>query len=231
MGAQYDTLFGHMGRKFSFAIDEYYHIYNRGTDKRTVFLDEEDWQRFSALLYLCNSDRNIVFRDIPIGLAYGYERGETLVDIGAYCLMPNHFHILVREKVQSGISLFMQKFSTAYSMYFNIKYERTGGLFEGPFRAKHADSDNYLKYLFSYIHLNPVKIINPEWKENGITDRKKAKQYLADYSYSSYLDYMGTEREGNKILNKEVFPQYFENFKEFEQFIDEWIVFKDSPIG
>lgn len=220
-----------MGRKFSFAIDEYYHIYNRGTDKRTVFLDEEDWERFSALLYLCNSDRNIVFRDIPIGLAYGYERGETLVDIGAYCLMPNHFHILVREKVQNGISLFMQKFSTAYSMYFNNKYKRTGGLFEGPFRAKHTDSDNYLKYLFSYIHLNPVKIIDPEWKENGITDRKKSKQYIADYPYSSYLDYMGMEREGNKILNKEAFPQYFENFKEFEQFIDEWLAFKDSPIG
>lgn len=220
-----------MGRKFSFAIDEYYHIYNRGTDKRTVFLDEEDWQRFSALLYLCNSERNIVFRDIPIGLAYGYERGETLVDIGAYCLMPNHFHMLLREKVQSGISLFMQKFSTAYSMYFNIKYERSGGLFEGPFRAKHADSDNYLKYLFSYIHLNPVKIIDPEWKENGINHREKAKQYLAGYLYSSYLDYMGTEREENKILNKEAFPQYFENIKEFGQSIDEWVAFKDSHIG
>lgn len=220
-----------MSRNFSFAIDEYYHIYNRGTDKRTIFLDEEDWQRFSALLYLCNSERNIVFRDIPIGLAYGHERGDTLVDIGVYCLMPNHFHLLVREKIQGGLSLFMQKFSTAYSMYFNKKYERSGGLFEGPFRAKHVNADNYLKYLFSYINLNPVKIIDPEWKENGITNREKAKKYIADYFYSSYLDYMGVEREENKILNKEAFPQYFENFKDFKQFIDEWIAFKDSPIG
>jgi putative transposase len=218
-----------MSRKFSFSVDEYYHIYNRGTDKRTVFLDEEDRQRFSALLYLCNSERNIVFRDIPIGLAYEYERGETLVDIGAYCLMPNHFHMLAREKTQNGISIFMQKFSTAYSMYFNIKYERTGGLFEGPFRARHVDNDNYLKYLFSYIHLNPVKIFDPHWKENKIIDREGAKNYLANYIYSSYLEYMGEEREEGKIIHQGTFPKYFESFNDFDQFINEWLTFKVSP--
>lgn len=212
-----------MGRKFSFAIDEYYHIYNRGTDKRTIFLDEEDWQRFSALLYLCNSERNIVFRDIPIGLAYGYERGETFIDIGAYCLMPNHFHFLAREKIQNGISLFMQKFSTAYSMYFNIKYERSGGLFEGPFRAKHVDNDNYLKYLFSYIHLNPIKLIEPEWKNTGVANKKVAEDFLKNYRYSSYDEYSGTEREEAAILTRSFFPEYFDNQKDFNAFIKDWI--------
>ena len=218
---------GIMSRNFSLSIGEFYHLYNRGTDKRLVFLDEDDRQRFSKLLYLCNSQKSIVFRDIPIGSTYGYERGETLVDIGAYCLMPNHLHILVHEKVEGGVSLFMQKLSTAYSMYFNTKYARTGALFEGRFKATHANSDEYLKYLFSYIHLNPVKIIDLKWKENGITDRKKAEQYLASYPYSSYLDYMGQVREEDAILNKNVFPEYFKSIKEFSQTINEWLTFKD----
>ena len=148
---------------------------------------------------------------------------ENLVDIGSYCLMPNHFHILVHERAEGGISKFMQKLSTAYSMYFNTKYERTGVLFEGRFKAQHANTDNYLKYLFAYIHLNPVKLIDSQWKENGIIDRAKAQRYLKTYRFSSYLDYLGKKRPENMILNKDVFPEYFENFSEFRDFIDEWL--------
>ena len=214
-----------MTRKFDFSINEFYHIYNRGTDKRLIFLDEYDYQRFNKLLYLCNSGKSMVFREIPIGLAYGYERGETFVDIGAYCLMSNHFHLLLHEKIEGGISLFMQKLSTAYSSYFNKKYNRAGGLFEGPFIAKHLDTDEYLKYLFSYIHLNPVKIIDPNWKEDGVINRESAKKYLSRYVYSSYLDYIGIDREEKVILNTLSFPEYFLNFKEFDQFITEWMSF------
>lgn len=218
-----------MTRKFRFSVDEYYHIYNRGTDKRVVFIDEEDHQRFVDLMFLCNSRRNIIFRDIPIGEAYVFERGDTLVDIGAYCLMQNHFHLLVREKMDKGVSTFMQKLLTSYSMYFNTKYKRSGGLFEGPFRATYVNNDEYLKYLFAYIHLNPVKIIDPMWKENGIADLTKAKQYLGQYIYSSYHDYMGNKRKEGTILNKDVFPGYFSDFTEFEEFVDEWLTFKITP--
>ena len=216
-----------MNRKFNFSIGEFYHVYNRGTEKRLIFLDKSDYQRFEKLLYLCNSENGIVFRDIPVGEIYEYDRGDTIVGIGAYCLMPNHFHLLLYEKKEGGISAFMQKVLTAYSTYFNKKYERSGSLFEGVFKATHADTDEYLKYLFSYIHLNPVKIIEPKWKENGIANRRVAKKYLAGYSHSSYHDYMGVEREEGKILNKEAFPQYFVEFKDFSQFIDEWLSFKD----
>lgn len=217
-----------MTRKFKFSIGEYYHIYNRGTDKRVIFIDEEDRQRFSDLMYLCNSEKSIVFRDIPIGEAYVFERGDTLVDIGVYCLMQNHFHILVRERVENGISHFMQKLLTAYSMYFNTKYKRTGGLYEGPFRAIHANTDEYLKYLFAYIHLNPVKIIDPEWKENGIADREVAKEYLSKYIYSSYPEYVGISRKEWKILNRVAFPEYFADSQDFQGFVDEWLSFKTS---
>ena len=169
-------------------------------------MDEEDRQRFSDLMFLCNSKRNIIFRDIPIGEAYVFERGDTLVDIGAYCLMQNHFHILVREKMDKGVSTFMQKLLTSYSMYFNTKYKRSGSLFEGPFRATYVNNDEYLKYLFAYIHLNPIKIIDSSWKENGIRDLATAKQYLGQYVYSSYHDYMGNKRKEGAILNKAVFP-------------------------
>lgn len=222
-----------MRRKFSFSIGEYYHIYNRGTDKRPIFLSSNDYNRFILLLHLCNNTAQIDISNlIRGGLSFtelmNIEVNHRLVDIGAYCLMPNHFHILVREKQENGISLFMKKLLTAYSMYFNIKHRRSGGLFEGPFRATHANKDEYLKYLFSYIHLNPVKIIDPKWKENGIANRVEAKKYLEKYFYSSYLDYLGTKRKEEKILNKSAFPEYFSDVKDFEQFIDEWLNFKET---
>jgi len=95
-------------------------------------------------------------------------RGEQLVNIVTYCLMSNHFHLLIYEKTEGGISKFMQKVTTAYTMYFNKSKQRTGALFQGKFKAKHASiNDNYLKYLVAYIHLNPIKLIDAQWKENG----------------------------------------------------------------
>ncbi|OHA80219.1 MAG: hypothetical protein A2V96_01600 [Candidatus Yonathbacteria bacterium RBG_16_43_6] len=154
-----------------------------------------------------------------------------LVDIGAYCLMPNHFHLLVREKNEGGIQKFMLKLLTAYSMYFNKKNERTGSLFESRYKARHANTDDYLKYLFAYIHLNPVKIIDPEWKEKGITDHDGAKEYLDKYSYSSYMDFVGEKREEGVVLNKTAFPEYFDDFEEFDEYIKEWLVYPRSDLG
>lgn len=217
-----------MERKFSFSINEFYHIYNRGNNKSVIFTNNVDRQRFIKLLYVCNSTKPVIFKNIQGMPLDKIVRDETLVDIGAYCLMPNHFHLLLHEKVEDGISKFMEKLLTSYSMYFNKKYSRTGKLFEGRFKATHSDTDEYLKYLFSYIHLNPVKLIDSKWKENHIIDRMGAKQYLSTYIYSSYLDYVGkNNREEIKILNQGAFPEYFENFKEFEKFIDEWMSFEE----
>jgi len=219
-----------MLRNFSFSINEYYHIYNRGTDKRIIFGEKNDYNRFMTLLYLCNNTKPVDISNlIRGGLSFtelmDIRINEKLVDIGAYCLMPNHFHLFIREKQENGISLFMKKLLTAYSMYFNKKHKRTGRLFERSFLAKYIDKNEYLKYLFSYIHLNPIKLIDSKWKENGIKDQEKAKQYLSTYFYSSYLDYMDVNRREGKILNKAAFPEYFVNFREFEDFIDEWLSF------
>ena len=209
-------------RKVNFVIDEYYHLYNRGNSKQKIFLDEEDCNHFVKLLYLCNSTKSITYRDVSKNI-YDFDREETLVFIGAYCLMPNHFHILVKEKIEKGISKFMQKISTAYSMYFNQKYKRTGGLFEGKFKSQHISIDRYLKYIFSYIHLNPVKLIESKWKEIGIKNLKGVMAYLRNYQHSSYLDYLNGDRIKSKILDKKEFPDYFHSKKSFENEIFEWL--------
>ena len=214
-----------MNRKFQFSIGEFYHLYNRGINKMPIFLDVFDKKRFIKLLFVCNSRKSVVFKSIQ-GLSLDeIDRGETLVDIGIYCLVPNHFHLLIKEKTENGISEFVKKVATGYSMYFNKKYERTGSLFEGPFKAKRIDTDEYLKYIFSYIHLNPIKIIDSQWKENKITDRVKAKNYLQKYPYSSYFEYIGGKRQEEKILEKDSFPEYFSQPKEFDDFINDWLSF------
>ncbi|MCX6713711.1 MAG: transposase [Candidatus Vogelbacteria bacterium] len=216
-----------MSRKINFAIDEYYHVYNRGTDKRVVFSNNYDKDRFLKLLYLCNSDRSFHFADLVKGNEFNFERGENLVEIVAYCLMDNHFHLLLKEIKDGGVSTFMHKLATSYTMYFNKINERKGSLFESNFNAKHLDDDNYLKCTFAYIHLNPIKIIDKNWKEEGVKDIKKAKEFLNKYYYSSYLDYKNTGRSIDLIIKKDSMPEYFQDNKEIEDYIEDWLKYSD----
>jgi len=163
------------------------------------------------------------FRADRIKNIYSAERGERLVSIGAYCLMPNHFHILIKQMGEGDASRFMHKLLTAYSMYYNTKYERSGGLFEGKFKSEHLENDRYLKYIFSYIHLNPVKLIEPKWKENGIKNKAKALGFLEQYAYSSYQDFLENSRKEEVILDRAAFPNYFPSTREFQREILDWI--------
>src|SRR3989344_7070503 len=135
-----------MGFREKFVPGERYHIYNRGTEKRKIFLGSRDYDRFLTLLYMSNGTEavridNLVRNEQGSTLlkkTLQVDRGETLVDIAAYCLMPNHFHLLLREKEEGGVSRFMQKMTTAYTMYFNKRYDRTGALLQGKFKSQHA---------------------------------------------------------------------------------------------
>ena len=126
---------------------------------------------------------------------------------------------------ENATSFFMRKISTSYVKYFNKKHEHTGGLFEFNFKSNLVDTEEYTKYLFSYIHLNPVKIIDSEWKEKGITNIQKAKDFLKNYQWSSYQDHLGINRVQRKILTTKDFPEYFTNVKTFEREIFEWLLF------
>ncbi len=218
-----------MQRKFNFAPEEYYHLYNRGTEKRTIFLDYGDYLRFLVLLHVANFSQPVHLSNhqglsLPITTLWLKSFGDKLVDIGAYCLMPNHFHLLVREKKENGIPQFMKKLLTGYSMYFNKKRTRTGQLFEGTFKATHVNNDEYLKYLFAYIHLNPVKSLDPKnWKNKIIKNKELAQNHLDQYEYSSYPHYSGRMRPSDSILNPKVFPEYFTEYKDFSDFIKDWI--------
>lgn len=208
-------------RKQNFAPGEYYHLYNRGTDKRKIFLDKKDYERFLYLMYICNTEKSIELRD----LGKNFDRGETIVDIGAYCLMPNHFHILIQEKIEGGISKYMLKLMTAYTMYFNKKYERTGKLYEGVFKSIHINDDRYMKYMYSYTHLNPCKLIDKNWRENKNRNIKKLLDHTFTYQYSSLYEYLN---EKFKILNPNVFPAYFVNPNDHRKEIFEWLNFGEN---
>lgn len=223
-----------MQRRMSFAINNFYHVFNRGVEKRKIFLNTKGYERFLKLLFFCNGDTPIVVKNLfRQGFYQGpslekFERGNQLVNIGAYCLMPNHFHLLLRERTENGITNFMRKLCTAYSMYFNKRNDRVGSLFQGRFGAQHLNQDIYLKYIFAYIHLNPVKLMNSSWKEEGYFKNFKnlnaADLFLKDYPWSSYYAFVTGENKYH-ILDGEAFPKYFENIKEFDDFIKDWLNF------
>ena len=212
-------------RKIYFAVGEYYHIYNRGNSKQNIFHDPDDYGRFLKLMFLSNGKENFNVRSIGNKI-YNFNRGKQLVDIGAYCLMPNHFHILLTQTNNGDVSKFIHKLLTGYSMYYNKKYERVGALFEGKFKSEHANNDRYLKYLFSYIHLNPVKLIDTDWKEAGIKDKRKIIKFLEQFIYSSFQDYLGVKRQQKVILTTREFPNYFSKPDQFRNEIFDWLSYK-----
>jgi len=114
------------------------------------------------------------------------EPRKLLVEILVFCLMPNHFHLMVKQKVNGGITLFMRKLGTGYTNYFNQKYKRVGPLFQGKYKIVHLYQDAHFLYLPYYIHLNPLELIIPEWKEQGIKNIKKAIKFLEKYRWSSF---------------------------------------------
>jgi putative transposase len=208
-------------RLTSFVEGEYYHIYNRGNSKQIIFNDNQDHEHFIHLLTTLNTQNRVRIKNEK-----ETEKGDTIVSVGAYCLMPNHFHILITQEKENGISTFMQKVSTAYVMYYNKKYKRTGSLFEGKFKAKYISGDIYLRYLFSYIHLNPLKILDANWKKKvRTTTPSKMFTFLQKYPYSSFHEYLSDEF---LIINKASFPDYFPTKKLFIENILSW--FKEGAI-
>ena len=211
-----------------FAPNEWYHCYSRGIDKRTVFENVSDYQRFISLLYLTNTIEplhrsnlgNLNHDDI-----FTIPREEPLVSIGAYALMPNHFHLLLYEKNDSGISTFMQKLGTAYTMYFNIKNERSGGLFTKPFRALHVPDDRYFQHVVDYIHLNPLELFDHNWKDGKAHDTHYLRAKLEAYPFSSLPDLNKVSRPAAVILGNEIFDTY--QHKTTKQMMENALTYKE----
>ena len=225
-----------MERKTKFEIGEFYHLYNRGVEKRIIFKNIKDYRRFLALLYISNSSKQIhISNEIGHGNhiedIFNKDRGSPIVAIGAYCLMPNHFHLLVTPLVKEGISKFMLKMQTGYSMYFNIKNDRVGSLFQGTFKSQHIDNDRFLRYVYAYLHLNHAKLKKPNWKIQTKNLSSDLKKFIAEYPFSSLQEYLS---ENYKIINPELFPVDKKYITDYGSMIDDFIEFdgdfiKDNP--
>lgn len=211
-------------RSIDLITNEYYHVYNRGNSKQIIFKDDQDRRRFIKLLGLLNQARRFRVDSVSLESAFS-KKDNPLVAIGAYVLMDNHFHILIKQAEDEGITSFLQKVCTAYVMYFNKKYKRTGALFEGPFRSQHVGDDRYMRYLYAYIHLNPAKLADPLWKEKIVNKRKEVVDFIKQYPYSSFHDYCGISRPENAVLASQQFPVYFKNPKDFTDSIISWLSF------
>ncbi len=192
-------------RNIKFVLKEFYHIYNRGTDKREIFLDKEDLYRFLQYLELLNSVEIIgsvyenSFRKNKLGSS-----APKLVNIIAYCLNQNHFHFILEQIEEDGISKFMHRISTGYTNYFNKKNERSGCLFQGRYKAKHIFSNEYLLHLGVYVNLNNRvhEGMNKEWMEL--------------LPFSSFNEYINSKNRG--ICNKNIILGQFKNSKEFSKY-------------
>jgi len=198
-----------MIRKQKLVPNSIYHIYNRGVEKRTIFIDDNDRLRFVKGLAIFNDKRPITNSDIKFSnLETHLRQRKFLVDILAFCLMPNHFHLLLTPRVNNGVTEFMRKVGTGYVNYFNLRHKRVGTLFQGKFKSVLIDNEPQFIHIPYYIHLNPLDIMQPNWKESGIKNRKNAVNFLDSYKWSSHSDYRGKE-SFPFVINKDILSDYF----------------------
>ena len=207
---------------------KYYHIYNRGVEKRNVFECGFDYERFLLSLvvlnnknshggvYNFNRQNNIKTSDVLNGHPMFTSLDDRLVDILSFCLIPNHYHLILKEKIENGVSEFMRKLGNAYTKYFNFKYKRSGFLFQGKYKKVEINSDEQLKYLFGYVNGN-YEI------HSGLRTSQVLGEPPMSYKYSSYFELVGKEKI---VTDKNYFNNEFETKKDFDEFLRE--VIKES---
>ena len=233
-------------RKLKFTNGEIYHVYNRGIDKKQIFLNPQDHLRFIHDMFEFN-DSNIA---IPSNARFQVQKPSTaneevlrkkfqnleaelpntnikrkrklLGEITVFCLMPNHFHLLIKQRQENGISRFMQKIGTGYTNYFNTKYERSGHLFQGKFKAEQMESEAHLLHLPYYIHLNPLDLAHPEWRNKEMENPKAAMKFLETYRWSSFQDYIG-KKNFPSVTQREFIQKLVGNEEEYKKETCRWL--------
>lgn len=208
------------------------HVLSRGVDKRDIFMDEKDYFRFMHDLYEFNDEIpahelniNHFFKSDHMLIARAYiekKPRKRLVDILAFCLMPNHYHLMLREKIVGGIVRFMKKLNMGYARYFNEKYKRSGALFQGRYQSVVVTNEAHFIYLPYYIHLNPLDLVTPEWREHSLKSFRKAWDFLNNYRWSSHLDYSG-QKNFPSVTQRDFLTKFFEGSKQYQKGIREWL--------
>ena len=201
---------------------ELYHVFNRGVDKRSIATDKHDQRRFVRDLYEMNTAEavnNLWYRaNNPFSDVGRRYREERLVTIHAWCLMRNHYHLLVSENNEEGLSKFLKKLNMGYAKYFNERYNRSGALFQGKTKKVLIQTEAHFLWILHYIHLNPLDY-NPgtkSWRTQCLRSPAQALQYLEKYPWSSYGDYAEIKKEDHSPILEGSFL-----FKDREQYASE----------
>lgn len=190
-------------RKIKFVNGEFYHIYNRGADKRKIFMNDYDFDRFLQSMNEFNSIEPIgsIFQRSFIKLQLRRPTSK-LVEIVCYCLNPNHYHLILEQRVDGGISEFMKRLNGGYTKHFNFKHKRSGVLFQGKFKANHIDSNEYLLRASAYVNLNNL-----------------AHRIRSDMFRSSWDEYIN--KSPASLCKKNIILNQFENKQEYKEFAEE----------
>jgi len=227
-------------RKEQFINNEIYHVVLRGLDNNLIFKDINDYYRGIFSIYELNNIK-------PVSIKYRREirnrfkksiRGRTSdnsimmpderdksVEILAFCFMPNHIHLLVKQIKDGGVTNFMRKVGTGYGGYFNRKYNREGHVFQNRFHAVHIEDDEQLITVFIYIHANPISLIEPKWKKLGIKDPEKTINFLENHKWSSYSDYID-KKNFPSVSEREFLLKIMGGKQGCKDFIENWVRYK-----
>lgn len=227
-----------MPTRKSLLNNEIYHVITRGVADMPIFKNDQDRYRAIFSIYEFNNDQPVEIRKRreerknKVKIGGGREsaisqkkKTDELVDVLAFCLMPNHIHLLLRQNKDGGISKFMRKFGSGYANYFNIKYKRKGYLFQGRFKSIRIKNDVQLRIIFSYIHTNPVSLIEHDWKEKGINNLAKIIPFLSNFKWSSYSDYLGKDNFPS-VTKREFLLNFMGGRQRAEKFVLDWLRYK-----
>lgn len=229
-------------RKQQFANNEIYHITIRKIGDDLLFKDINDYYRGIFSIYEFNNTKPITIqyqrkvraklkkeKEIVVETDRGpssiIDRRDRLIDILTFCFMPNHMHLLIKQLKDNGITKFMSKLGTGYGGYFNRKYSQKGYVFQNRFSAVHIETEEQLMAVFAYIHINPISLIEPKWKEKGIQNIETVIEFLENYKWSSYLDYVGTKNFPS-VTEREFLLEIIGGEQGCKDFINNWIRYK-----
>ena len=206
------------------------HVFNRGNRKQEIVRDDKDRERFVQMLYYFNDEYaplNLWKSDFHNKFERPAEWPERdpLVKVHGFTLMDNHYHLVLGEMKESGIAKFMQKLGTGMTNRFNTRYKETGRLFQGAYKARRINSDNYLEYLAVYVHVKNVFELYPGGLKNALTHVDDAFTFAVGYPYSSLGAYFSNDHVRTPIIAADIWQETFKNKSEFKEFARNCIEF------
>ena len=230
-----------MRNQFPLVNGEVYHVISRTVGDTVVFENENDFYRGIFSIYEFNNSNSVEIWErrrarinfkknqkssniVGRQTSHNIDKRDKFVEIFAFSFMPNHLHLIVKQLKDNGISQFMKKVNGGYAKYFNEKYNRKGHLFN-KFKAVHISSDDQLKTVFTYVHTNLISLIQPNWKEKGIKNIKKVRNFLENNKKHSYLDYIG-KKNFPSVTQREFLLELMGGIEGCKDAINNWLLHK-----